>query len=250
MEHVDASVGSWIRPRLTGRWGSVTGVVPAGYDAYVRILHPVDSATHLLRWSDVAKLTGRQMHPLVQWWRLIGADKPLNPVSTLWGGSAPTTGEMMVPAANAMLATLAEHTATPNVTYFGFWTGYAGNNGTHTWIGADQDLRADARPDELSASPPHELELPGRRYGLLQGSLDAARHIVAYLDQHETGPTSPNVMWPNDRQWYAAAEIDFDSTLVACSTDAARALASHEGLEAYTVATTDSLQFDADTINT
>ena len=90
MERVDAmSVGGWIRPRLTGRWGSLTALVPAGYPAYVRILHPVLYGDQVLKWSGVAAVTGRNVHPLVQWWRLVDATDSINPVSTLFDGDHP-----------------------------------------------------------------------------------------------------------------------------------------------------------------
>ena len=215
-----------------------------------RILHPVEYGERILRWSDVAAVTGRQMHPLVQWWRLVDADEPLNPVSTLFDGDPPHTGELIQPAANALFATLTPHTANPDATYFGFWTGYSGNNGTHTWVGAVHDLRSAAHRTKPPTPPStEELGLPGREYGLLLGSLNAAPHIADYLDYHASGPTSPNLMWPTDRQWFVASEIDFDSTLIACSTEAARAITSHNELEAYSVDPNDSLQSDADNVN-
>ncbi|WP_345763207.1 hypothetical protein [Diaminobutyricibacter sp. McL0608] len=80
----DISRGAWIRRRLEG-WGVVGGVVPRGFDAYVRILHPFDATLFDLdeshsdewgnpavledaewTWARVAERTGRTMHPLVQ----------------------------------------------------------------------------------------------------------------------------------------------------------------------------------------
>ncbi len=250
VHRVAADAGSWIRPRLTGPWGSVTGVVPDGYEAYVRILHPVEHGEHVLRWSDVAAVTGRRMHPLVQWWRLVDADEALNPISDLFNGDPPHTGELILPAANALFATLTLHTANPDASYFGFWTGYSGDNGAHTWPTAVHDLHLGARGARAPAlALADELELPGREYALVLGSLDTATHIIEHLDCSARGPTSANLMWPSDRQWFVASEIDFDSTLIACDTDTAHALTTHGDLEAYRVGPHDSLQSDADTLN-
>lgn len=42
---------------------------------------------------------------------------------------------------------------------------------------------------------------------------------------------SPSLMWPEGREWFVVSEIDFDSTLVACSPECADALLSAPGLE-------------------
>lgn len=65
----DVTPGGWLGPRLTGPLGTVTGTVPAGYAAYARILHPVDRGSEEpgISWADVARVTGRRVHPLVQW---------------------------------------------------------------------------------------------------------------------------------------------------------------------------------------
>lgn len=43
---------------------------------------------------------------------------------------------------------------------------------------------------------------------------------------------SPNLIWPDAHEWLLVSEIDFDSTLIACSRDCADALLSAEGVEA------------------
>jgi hypothetical protein len=40
----DGSPADWLAPRLTGASGTVTGTVPAGYDAYARIFHFSDGS--------------------------------------------------------------------------------------------------------------------------------------------------------------------------------------------------------------
>lgn len=68
----DVGVGEWIGERLGGPFGYVGSVVPRGYAAYARVLHPVpapgpsfDGAP--LRWADVCRATGRRLHALAQW---------------------------------------------------------------------------------------------------------------------------------------------------------------------------------------
>lgn len=65
----DPDVGGWVADRLRGFTADggcpVGSVVPSGFDAVVRVLHPVgpDGRT----WASVAAATGRRTHPLVQW---------------------------------------------------------------------------------------------------------------------------------------------------------------------------------------
>ncbi|WP_258070229.1 hypothetical protein [Clavibacter michiganensis] len=79
--------GTWLAHRMQQGTGSVGYTAGAGFDAYVRILHPVpdrdevidptlDGAWSTRRWADVAARNGRTMHRLVQWGRLLGLDEP------------------------------------------------------------------------------------------------------------------------------------------------------------------------------
>jgi len=62
-------------------------------------------------------------------------------------------------------------------------------------------------------------------------------------------PQSPNLLWPVDRSWCVATEIDFDSTLVGGSAELIAAVLANPDLEAFPVRPDDSLQADADTVN-
>ncbi|GAA2663921.1 hypothetical protein [Nonomuraea recticatena] len=65
----DVSAGDWMADRLGGPLGSVGSVVPGGFAAYARVLHPVefDDDRPPLTWARVAGLTGRVPHALMQW---------------------------------------------------------------------------------------------------------------------------------------------------------------------------------------
>lgn len=234
-------------PRLTGRWGSVTGVTPDGFDSYVRILHSIGE----VRWRDVAAATGRSVHPLVQWWRLIDANGPLNPVSSIWSlSSDPDTGELPFAEAHALYGLLASVTTTPDEVYFGFWNGYSGHNGAQVWTARSQRLRGVDEAEPPAPARIDELRLPGREYVLACGSLADAASVAEDLESDEEHPVAPNLMWPADRAWFVASEIDFDSTLVGCTAATAAQILGDGRLEAYPVSPDDSLQFDADSINT
>lgn len=64
----DVSAGEWVAVRHPGLIGTVASVVPQGFAAYARVLHPVelDEGT-TLTWAQVCERTGRTPHALMQW---------------------------------------------------------------------------------------------------------------------------------------------------------------------------------------
>ena len=243
----------------------MTGVVPAGFDAYVRILHPVDTVgTELVRWRDVAAATGRVVHPLVQWWRLIDAREPFDPRSERWDGGGPETGALDEPDAGVLVELLAGHTSTPDVAYFALWEGSGHFNGDRVTYGVNEGWRYGRRfsggrrrrsqpvpvttlAERLVAGP--RLRHPGRDYVMLTGSLTEASSIAEPVGSLPW-PLSGNLVWPEDRAWCIGTEVDLDSTLVGCTRAAAADILSCEELEAFPIGPAESLQYDADPINT
>jgi len=71
----DISPAAWLGPRLlpglaSGLGTRVGAVVPTGYPAYVRILHPLGDGPDRPRWKDIVEAAGLIYHPLIQWDRL------------------------------------------------------------------------------------------------------------------------------------------------------------------------------------
>src|SRR5579862_3003983 len=61
------AAADWIAPRLSPFASGISGVVPNGFPAYCRILHPAIGAWEArTRWADVAAASGATMHRLVQ----------------------------------------------------------------------------------------------------------------------------------------------------------------------------------------
>lgn len=233
----------------------MTGVVPDGYDAYVRVLHPVETNDdRFLRWRDVAAITKREVHPLVQWWRLIDAQRRTNPNSALWDNGQPVIGALDEPDSQTLIDTLACHTTTEDNAYFGLWEGsghFHSSGGIR--IGIDEAGNSFSEPipvtpaaARLAAGP--RLRHPGRAYLLMNGPLTAA-HTIAELIGATPFPLSGNLVWPADRTWFIGTEVDFDSTLVGCSRSAADDLLDHPDLEALLIGPEDSLRYDADLPN-
>jgi hypothetical protein len=184
----------WIRGQLLP-WGTevgtrVCGIVPLGFEAYVRIFHPAfgpPPERRIVRWKSVAEWSGCVVHPEMQWGPLSVPNPDSGPrpwhEDPLFGWC---TRELMVP----LCERLAEHTASPESIWFAMWTGYA-------------DVNAVTR-GMLS------FRLPAREYVLLHGPLRAAGEVI-------TGPVTqsgPSIWWPDDRAWCVATEVDFRWTYV------------------------------------
>ncbi|MGY1855147.1 hypothetical protein [Modestobacter sp. SYSU DS0290] len=121
----DVATASWIRPRLAPGIGLVGSVVPTGFEAYARLLHPVDVGDRLVPWREVAAATGRTVHPLVQWHRLVGSDDPLDGQGGDWTDGRPEEGNLDPQHLTELLDVLAGHTTTPDECWFCLWEGYA-----------------------------------------------------------------------------------------------------------------------------
>jgi hypothetical protein len=248
----DVAAAAWIAPRLGGDFGAVTRTVPDGFEAYVRICHPVAGADgRPLSWVDVAAVTGAQAHPLMQWHALVGARDTRNAAGTVWSGSDPQCGNLETEALVALCALLGEQTATAAECCFCLWDGYGWIDGPQTVVLASTAATGRREPPPRAAvfsaeelSRPR-VELPQRRYLLLAGPLPAAAQIVCPPFGHQ----SPNIFWPADRAWCAATELDFDSTLVGGSAELIDAILGAPGLDAWPVRADDSLAADADLIN-
>ena len=229
----DGSGAGWVADRLSASTARVAvgSVVPSGYPAAVRVLHPAsDEDGEPARWADVAAATGRRVHPLVQW----------DAVSTVvrgartrpgWDGEEPDPGNLDPAPLAALVGVLAEHTGTPQDCRFCLWEGWGEVRG----------------PAGAAAGPP--VRVGGREHVLLPGPLAAALELGQQVSPTLFVPRSPNLFWPADRAWCAATEVDLDSTLVAGSAELVDAVLAHPDLEAWPVGLEDSLAPDGDRIN-
>lgn len=86
----------------------------------------------------------------------------------------------------------------------------------------------------------------GRSYRLFTAEKGAFTH---WPGMDPARPQSANLIWPNGHAWCIATEIDWDSTLVACSQQVAEALSADERLEAFNVRYDDDLSWWGDVVN-
>lgn len=101
------------------------------------------------------------------------------------------------------------------------------------------------------------LELPLREHLLLTGLLHSAAHLGRRTPEsvREKWPQewlwrqSPSLLWPQDRAWCLATEIDVDSTLVGGPAPLVDALVASAALEAHPVRPDGDLAINGDHVN-
>lgn len=205
----------WLKNKLIGFASNVNSIVPSGYAAYARLLHPAyslstDKPTRI-PWQSVADHVGMAVNKATQWETLVTS----LPKQVLKLYEPPLEGTLEPEILEALLAILKFHTLTPGDCWYGVWDGY------------DYLLKSVKNTPKFSLS--------GRSYYLLQGTLTLSP--VSFCD----GPffQSANIFWPDDRAWCVASEIDFRSTYIAASEKAIQDLLAHFSGELFRVSLDD-----------
>ncbi len=142
--------------------------------------------------------------------------------------------------------------------YQALWEGWGWLTGGHTFLTPSAPAGAQlpapthaATPDVLEeALTAARLSLPGRDHLLFTGPLHAALGMGHQVTDDWFDPQSPNLLWPADRSWCLASEIDSDSTLVAGPVELIDAVLAASDLEAWEVVEDDDLSAFADHLNT
>jgi hypothetical protein len=252
----EVQAADWIRERLHPFAKDVGSVVPSGFAAYARIFHPARSAGRLegdriapgveVRWSDVAALSGKTVHPEMQFHAISTPALDREPQI-----DSPQDGVLSERQVQALTALISKHTATPNSCWFCLWEGYGYlHPGGVAWVVAARPpfarLRVGLRRLHLRWSKPRlpcadgpRVRLPGRDYLLF-------RAPVAEALGWEDGP---NLWWPDDRAWCVASEIDFPYTYVGGSQELIDAVVEHPAIEALPAKLTDGIIHSSDTVN-
>jgi hypothetical protein len=203
--------------------------VPVVFERYVRLLHPArDLSGEPVRWEAVAAWSGRTIHALAQWEfleRPVGVPDPRPPFS-----EPPATGGLPPDELATLLDVLAAHTSTPERCYIGLWEGYG-------WLDP--------------ADPQWEVELPldQRTYLVRQGPIDEASRVGWHWPGGGFSQEPPTLIWPADRAWFVASDVDLDSTYVGGTAGLVAALLGHPGLEGWAVEPGDDVSIGSDAIN-
>jgi hypothetical protein len=269
----DLTAAEWIAPRLGAFGSGVHGVIPAGFEAYARILHPArSSADGHVGWAAVAAAYGKVAHPLMQFHALVGATSTTDDVKTgPWQGSPPSAGDLEPESLAALLDVLAGHTDAPQECWFAVWEGWGWTTGGVSTISFAQlddhpaaptvvpDTVHEAQPAPFvaepattdSALPDHwaRVELPSRKYVLFGGPLDAALEVGYWPTPNWFLPQSPSIFWSDDVSWCVATEIDLFCTYVGGSRALIDDLLADERLEVWEAHLDDPVAHDSDVLN-
>ncbi len=240
---IDVDQAAWVNERLSDLMeGTVSSIVPAGFDAYAQILHPVETPAHgdaLVRWIDVATWGGQELTARSRW-LAVAMPEHAPPQPRPWRSQGPADGTLYLDDARALLEIARDFTDTPRQCWCCIWDGFGW--GTRLRYGPLATVASSPVPGpipiEVRESP--RVHTPYRDYFLYEASLDTSfTEAMRTLEGH-----SPNVWWPADRAWCVGTGIDCDSTFVGGSRAFIDAILDNGRLEAFEVLSTDRLLLD------
>jgi len=217
----DVHQADWIASRLTP-WEdghAITIVVPTGFEAYARVLHPAetpDNGDRLVRWADVAAWSGMPLRNDAQFHSI--ALPPTDPGGPPpYDSQGPQEGSLYLPDAEVLAAIGRNWTGTPEDCWFCVWDGY-GWDSPSIFMGLVEEgqrseiieePRQDPVPGAVRGGP--RVDLPNRDYFLYSGPAEA---VAALASLDGTWGQIPNIWWPADRAWCVASELDLQWTYV------------------------------------
>jgi hypothetical protein len=242
----DVHQADWIAPRLApwaGESYPITIVVPAGFAAYARVLHPAettDTGERLVRWADVAAWSRMPLRGNAQFHSI--ALPPTDPGGPSPYDGGPQEGSLYPPDAEVLASISREWTATPEHCWFCVWDGFGWNTGTSAFAFLTESGRPPEMPDPVPDPVPGEVRagprvrLPNRDYFLYAGS---AEDVVTLARVDGTGGQCPNLWWPDDRAWCVASDIDLQWTYVGGPRGLIEAVIADSRIEALPAAPAD-----------
>jgi hypothetical protein len=218
----DVHQADWLASRLTP-WEDeyrITIVVPAGFEAYARVLHPVQTPSTedgLVRWADVAAWSGMPLREDAQFHSIALPPGAAPDGPPPYDSQGPQPASLYPPDAEVLATIARDWTATAEDCWFCVWDGFGWDTAiTFTALtrkgqpsGIIKEPSQDPVPGPVRDGP--RVQLPNRDYFLYQGPAEAAL-TLAGLDG--TGEQCPNIWWPADHAWCVASEIDLQWTYV------------------------------------
>jgi hypothetical protein len=206
----DVSEADWIGERLSAS-ATLTSIVPAGFDAYARVLHPAQvpeqNGERLVRWTQVAAWSGMPLHRDAQFHSV--ALPPVRPEAPApWQSQGPEEGCLYLPDAEVLAGLAREWTAMPRQCWFCVWDGYGWEATTFARPGEHSVRLPDPVPTTVRSGP--RVRLPHRDYLLYAGPVEAVTTIAPLSQSAQT----PNLWWPADRAWCVATDIDLPWTYI------------------------------------
>ncbi len=217
MEHIDwlrePGVTDWVvEPlRASNEAGEllVASIVPDCFSRYVRLLHPFWQGAEKVRWTDLVPARGARLRPETRHEDLESTEK---------GIASPVPGTLDQADLDALIELLAGFTADRERCWFGYWNGYA-------WT-----------PTQSVVSYKTRRGSPDRPVLMRSGSLRDTAMLMDF-----PGRQSPNIWWPDSRDWFVVSEVDFASTYVGGPHEFIDSILDDDRLEAIAVQPTDAI---------
>lgn len=216
----------------------VTSVVPAGFEAYARVLHPAAEPDRdgdpPVRWATVAAWSGLPLRPDAQFHSI--ALPPVRPVGPApWSSQGPEAGSLYPADARVLAGLVRQWTTTPGQGWFGLWDGYDWAGTVLAPPGETGARVPDPVPATVRQGP--RVQLPNRDYLLYTGPVEAVGATIVLPDR----PVTPNLWWPADRAWFVASEIDLSWTYVGGPAGLIETVLADDRLEALPAEPSDPL---------
>lgn len=215
-------------------------------------------------WTTTAQAFGTVMHAQAQFADLAPGIHESGDVmgSDGWSYGTPEEGNLDIAQLASLVGVLAEHTTMPQAGVAAIWDGWGGlissagsarfellepgflqnissaiTSIRHRLPRRNPKPGTGLLPAEIASGPHFGLhENTGRNYILF--SAGAAAFADPRWPEHAPWideswyAQSPSLLWPDDHAWVMSTEIDYDSTLVAGSTELIRSIVSNPHLEA------------------
>jgi hypothetical protein len=241
----DIGAAQWIVAGLASESYRVDMLLPEGFAAYLRLLHPVvvDTGTgaQLIRWRELAARAGlTDLTRRVQFGTLAS-------YAGLDASDAPLPGELPDEQLAALADVLADHTRSAGRCWFCIWEGYGSPADAAPELGRDRS-RLFARYAEARARPGMRApEADAERGAIVEAALGRRYRLYAGpLAAVSTLGLPASLWWPDDHAWCVASDVDLVSTYIGGSETLARALAHHPDLEVLPARLQDSITQEAD----
>lgn len=267
-----ATSGIWLKHLLAEDFGSPNTVVPRGFEAYARILHPIDRdrprapqtwatvdaatspdiETELGSWADLAAATSTRLGPYTQSADILPARTTMHEewfTADGWRYGQSEEGNLDPDTLARVATVLSHHTGTPASGVAAIWEGW-GTGGSMPYYSSMAQVRAHrlgrllgglrvAGRTAAKQLKPARLELPGRTHDLFGAGIadftDPLWPSRAPWVHQDRAPRSPSIVWPDDHAWVMVTEVDYDSTIIAGAQELVSELLRTDRLEAFAV---------------
>jgi hypothetical protein len=209
---------SWIGPRLSAFGANrVDSVIPSGFPAYVRLLHPVwhrasAESVRAVRWGEVAAWSGIALERTGQFQDIaLPRQAPTAPAP--WNSQGPDTGTLPAGDAAVLVELLDQHGRATHrqQCWFCVWDGYGWDHTVSMTATSGGNaipqgpmVLPDPIPQWVRTGP--RVQLPNRQYLLFTGPIHAA---MAFVNNEQQ---TANLWWPQHHGWCVASEIDLPWT--------------------------------------